>query len=392
MPECQATQTFIDAADGEPLVVACQRHAVWHRWLGRHHAIRERADLTQIFKWHRPGRRGNPAPLAIAAVAVAWLAAATWAILSPEPAWYQYHHSYNEHWYSGILRGGIHESRLPPGYPWLAGTLPFEPIVALRMVSLAAGLGFIGVVGATRGLRPAALVASLPWVIIWSSRAQTDMLMTALAWGGLLLALAIPRLGFFGGLLTGLSTFVKPPGLLAATTWGWKFLAGVVLGCLPVAWWLGAGGAASLGFHAGHGTPLGNVFGNAFGLALGAGFTMLLLARRHFTNQVNRPLVFATALFLLFALVKAPIAHQYYMLPALVGFGLLADTNHPWFWWIVAVNATIGLSMVLWLSTKLGTNLFLEFALAVLFAAGLVVVSMVRPATTPIAARREAAP
>lgn len=300
----------------------------------------------------------------IGTLAITWLATMAWALWTPEPSWYDYYHAYNEHWYSAIVRGEIEGARLPPGYAWIAAVPPLaflEPVVALRLVSFLAAAALVAVACWTRGARSAALVASLPWVIVWACRAQTDMLAAAFVWSGILLA---SRTSFLGGLLVGLGSFVKPTSLLGATRLNASFLLGVAIGSIPLGIWLAQSGLANLSFHATNGVPFGNV-GNVFGLLLGLGFTVPLLT----TARGARHEWVAIGLLLLFALIKAPLVHEYYLLPALVGLALVADTRSPWFWIIIAANATLGLALVTWLSTPAGKNLTVNLLLALVAAA-----------------------
>lgn len=289
---------------------------------------------------------------AVVILAICWVAAVLWVFFTPEPGWYDYHHAYNEHWYSSILRGEIAGARLPPGYPLVAGLLALEPVVALRLVSLSATAILAAVIYRFKGARYAALFASMPWVIVWGTRAQTDMTMAALVWSGALLATA-GRSNLVGGLLVGLGAFVKPTALLAGLKANPRFLLGVGLGAIPFLAWMIYGGLDHLGFHAGHGGLFGNPIGNVFGFFAGLGLIVGLLNKERLL-QADAYTMGATLLFLAFALVKAPIAHQYYLLPALIGFALAADTERPGFWAIVAMNAVLGLALLTWLSTKGG--------------------------------------
>jgi hypothetical protein len=170
---------------------------------------------------------------------------------------------------------------------------------------------------------------------------------------------------FLGGLLVGLSSFVKPTGLLATTNPKPRFLLGVILGCIPFAIWFFQTGLTSIGFHVTHGTPGGNVIGNAFGLVAGMGAVWLLTSKANWLEAKNRTLAVATLLFVVFALVKAPLAHQYYLLPGIIGMALLARTEGRHFWWIVAANSFLGLYLVAWLSTPGGKSILMEAFLTV---------------------------
>lgn len=316
----------------------------------------------------------KPHHYALAATCSAWAITFLWAILTPEPSWFDYHHSYNEHWYSSLLRGDIVSDRLPPGFTILGSAVPFSwfpEVVGLRLISLLSCVSLIVVIWKVRGPRHAALVASLPWVLVWGSRAQTDMLAATLCWTGLLLAMESKT--FLGGLLVGLSSFVKPTGLLATTNLKPRFLLGVILGCIPFAIWFFQTGVASLGFHANHGIPGGNVIGNAFGLVAGMGGVWLLIAKANWLDAKNRTLAVATLLFVLFAIVKAPLAHQYYLLPGVIGMALLARTEGRHFWWMVAANSFLGLYLVAWLATPGGKSILMEAFLTVVILAGILV-------------------
>src|SRR6185436_15675824 len=125
---------------------------------------------------------------ALILLSLPWLYSLFFLFFRQEPDWYSYHMAFNEHWYSSVIRGDITDNVMPPGFIWFGmplHSIRLSPVIALRLVSLIAFTFLFCVIYKIYGEKKAILLASLPYIALWSSRAQTDMLFCALAFGGL---------------------------------------------------------------------------------------------------------------------------------------------------------------------------------------------------------------
>ena len=289
-----------------------------------------------------------------AAVASSWILAAAVALLLPEPQMHAYHHAFNEFWYTSVLQGEIVDGTMPPGYVELAR--PFAWILpdaaALRLVSLLAVGLLVATVAGAWGASSAWLVASLPWLLVWGTRAQTDAAMVGVAFAGI----AMTRLrephwsrDLMGGLLVGLSAFIKPVGLVGAAAFLRRPVAllGVAIGSLFfVGWVLATPGYWS--FHLNHGEPFEDLPNLLVLLPFIVGGTWLLW-RGDWVQ--DRGLLVVAALAGAFAVYKAPTGHAYYALPALVALALAMRPTRPVLGVVLLLNVACGLflwGLALW--------------------------------------------
>lgn len=257
------------------------------------------------------------------------------------------YHGFNEGWYVAKASGQLEAQDLPNGYALLGSLIPLEPLVALRLLSLS-GLVMVGVAAYLASGRGGVLLAlSTPWMVVWSSHAQTDML----ALGMMLLGLAnrspSALAQFLSGWVLGFSPYIKPPmalGILLAVHMHRKkpwFLVGLCVGLLPFLQWLFLQAPKFIEWHRRQGQPFGNAVEVVWlGLILGGGMSWAGL------RTINRPHVWLAGLFLAFALIKAPIGHAYYTIPV-VGIVSLFGKSYPY--WVIPANCLISLFMLLWL-------------------------------------------
>lgn len=270
------------------------------------------------------------------------------------PAQFAYYMSFNEWWYSGVLLGELQDVVMPPGLVATASLLNvFGPVPALRLVSLLSFALLVLIVFLQRGARQAVLVATLPWAVLWAGRGQTDMAMTGLAFGGLLLLErpARPMASVLGGGMLGLAAFFKPvawlavaPALFTRGFRSWQGILGFTAGSLPAVGWALIRDPAVWAFHADRGALFGNTALNLVGALVGLGAIVVLLARRDLVVR-GWPLV-ASLAFGAFALAKAPFVHEYYLLPALVALCLGDVRRAPLR--VPAVNAALGVFLLWW--------------------------------------------
>lgn len=270
------------------------------------------------------------------AVFMAWGAAIMEAVSRPEPSgWFDYNMAFHEKWYPAVARGEIVDGWLPPGFVWLA---PWPGVVALRVVSIAASLGLVALAWHGFGRNVGLLVASTPFLVAYGSRAQPDSLMLLLAFGGVLLG---ERRGLLGGFLVGVSTFVKPVGVLSGLCkWppNWKWALGLFLGVVPFLWWL-ALNLGSVQLHAAKSVPFEDW---ARMVAYCAIFMAPLLLLRFTVG----PWLLSAAIYGVFAFVKAPLAHEYYALPAMVSLALAAKGSQVRFDWAILLNSVLAVFAV----------------------------------------------
>lgn len=281
---------------------------------------------------------------------------APWAILALLAVWaripsqYDYVMAYNEWHYANVALGRLADPWLPPFYASLAALIgPVHVVGALRLVSIASSLALAWIVQSTLGPKASLAIMTLPWLIIWGSRAQTDALMTLLAVGGLLVARSqrVVNASFVGGFMVGLSAFAKPPGLIAALGLPWREVRcwmGFLLGLVPFGAWALSRPQYVWDFHASSSSPFGNFILNTGGVFLGLGVLAgyALMGRVRYPTWVIPPMLG----FLGFAFWKAPIGHEYYLLPGLVLPALGDWRGVPT--WMFAFNAWLGLGLAVW--------------------------------------------
>lgn len=243
-------------------------------------------------------------------IGIAWVYVLMEALTRPEPAtFYQYHMSFHEKWYPSVLRGEWVDHWLPPGYVTTAIALPFNPVVSFRIVSIVASLTLCFIIMDKRGW----LLASSPLLIVFGSRAQPDSLMCLLAIGGTFIS---TKYAFPGGFLFGLSSFIKPVGIFALPTGkqSWMFYAGAFLGAIPFIGWFLLNGVSNVGLHfsAGKDVP----FIDSWRLVFALFFLIPLFCLKK--DWKMKGTWMSAGLFLAFAFWKAPLAHEYYLLPFVV--------------------------------------------------------------------------
>lgn len=277
---------------------------------------------------------------------ITWVTAISFMLFKPEPGWYDYHMSYNEHWYSQTLKGNITDNVMPPGYTWtgyLFHNMGISAVLSLRLVSLVSFAFLFHVVWKIYGERKAILLASLPYIALWSTRAQTDMLFCALVFSGLFISLNTKtnKKHLISGLVSGLSTFVKPTGFIAILSRkSISYILGFLLGIIPFIIWL-INHQDSIKFHATDSTLLGDSIRIIWALVVGLGLSWIILIKSK-DILINAMLIG----YLLFALIKAPMGHEYYLLPVFIGSILLLDTTSKKYWFIIGVNSIIGFALV----------------------------------------------
>ena len=277
---------------------------------------------------------------------ITWAVATGISLSTPAPEGdYDYHMAYNEAWYTRVHEGTQNDPFMPPG---LAATAHFIPVgdtvQKLRVVSILSSLALVGVTYWAFGPVKASVVATLPWLVVWGTRAQTDAAMTALAFIGLIVA---RKAGgnvqeFLGGVVSGFATFYKPVAgavLLAHNTWTARI--GFLVGTLPFLTWVKGVLPTFTSFHANHAAWFENALPTILGTILGLGILSLSIVARQF--ETDRGVWAATATWGLFAFAKAPYGHEYYLLPALVGVALLWRPNPERLPLITGVNSAIAL-------------------------------------------------
>lgn len=281
----------------------------------------------------------NNKRIAFTVLTIVWLIVIIDIFIRPEPDFYDYHMAFDEHWYSRVLAGDIKDNVMPPGYVLSAYYLPFSQIVSLRLVSLISFFVIVILIYKLVNINNALILLCMPYMFVWSTRAQTDMLMCALSIGGLLIAKNTEN-KLLGGILTGFSTFVKPPGILSLL-WNFnkKYLLGIVIGILPFLTWLYYH-KSSLMFHQKTSTPFEDVWRLIIGLYIGLSLVVNLLLKTKYNKFLY---IIPLLLFLLFAFYKAPIAHEYYLLPVYIFVSIIVNTNYKNLYFVITINSIIGL-------------------------------------------------
>lgn len=240
------------------------------------------------------------------------------------------------------------------GHTEFAARLP--SLLALPVFLWAVGRIASDRFGHDAGHRAVFLAASMPWVVLWFGRAQTDALLTAfvtLTYAGL--QRVGTRSGWWMGIVGfALANFAKQDAILlwAAVpflTNRERAAKALFLGTIPSGmwWWLQIwhnpqAVLASLSFHVhARAVPFANwPYVIAFGAFLGVGVAWLCIAGG------RRWALWAPALaFLGFALADSPVGHEYYTLPAVGFLAVLGSQWRPRSNWVaLIVIANLGLS------------------------------------------------
>ncbi len=264
------------------------------------------------------------------------------------PDWHSYHMAYNEKWYTEALLGNIIDNVMPPGYVWISNWHILPPTLELRLVSIISFAMLAYIIYKQYGYKSSIYVSSIPYIALWATRAHTDMLMSLLAIGGFILTINANK-NFTGGLLIGLSMFVKPiSAWLAILKFNAKYWIGMLIGTIPFAIWLYYH-PESIAFHEGTSIPFENykrliIFG---AIALIPTIAIMMFSKQYIKYYL------AIGGFLVFIFYKAQVGHEYYLLPVLLLVGLLVNINHKKYWLMIILNSIISIGLTITLNTTL---------------------------------------